>query len=301
MINFRLIRHLWLFRAVAEERHFGRAAARLGMSQPPLTEHIQVLEQALGVKLFDRSRRGTQLTPAGAAILPEVNKLAEYLERMELSVREAARGQQGIFTIGAVSAVMTDVLPGVVAQLRRSHPGITVSLKEINTADALPALHAGDIDLALARLDNDVAADIASVRLRDDRLAVALPPHHPLAERSRIRLHDLADEDFVMFYRRTSPAYFDALVNACASAGFSPRIVHEVSSVSSQLAFAACGQGVALVPASFRRVSPPGVTVRTLADKVNVVAASAAWSLQRQHPLVEEAVRLAVQPKGGRK
>lgn len=297
MINFRFIRHLWLFQAVAEEQHFGRAAARLGMSQPPLTEQIQALEQALGVKLFERSRRGTRLSPAGAAILPEVSKLGDYLARIELAVREAARGQQGLFTIGAVTAVMTDVLPGLVAQLRRSHPGVTVSLKEINTADAVPALRAGEIDLALTRLEGETAADIASVRLQDERLAIALPAQHRLAGRSRIRLSHLAEEDFVMFFRHTSPGYFDALVNACTSAGFSPRIVHEVGSVSSQLAFAACGQGVALVPASFRRVAPAGVAVRTLADKVQVVTASAAWSLKRQHPLVEEAVRLAGQAR----
>ena len=110
MINFRLIRHLWLFLAVAEEQNFGRAAKRLGMSQPPLSEQIQVLEQALKVKLFDRSRRGANLTPVGAAILPAVRKFAEQLERLELAVEEAVAGQSGMLTIGAISTAMFDVL-----------------------------------------------------------------------------------------------------------------------------------------------------------------------------------------------
>lgn len=301
MINFRLVRHLWLFQAVAEELHFGRAAARVGMSQPPLTEHIQVLEQSLGVKLFERSRRGTQLTPAGLAILPEVSKFSDYLERLEFAVREAARGQQGLFTIGAVSAVMSDVLPGLVAQLKRDFPGVTVSLKEINTADAVPALRAGEIDLALTRLEERTASDIEAVRLHDDRLAIALPVDHKLAGRQRVRLSELADDSFIMFHRHTSPGYFDALLEACRMAGFAPRVVHEVSSVSSQLAFAACGQGVALVPVSFRRVAPQGLVIRALVDKVQVMTASAAWSTQRKHALVDAAVRLAVQGKASRR
>jgi len=112
MINFRLIRHLWLFLAVAEEQHFGRAAKRLGMSQPPLTDQIQTLEQALKVKLFERSRRGTKLTPAGAAILPAVKKFAEQLERLELAVREAATGQRRMLTVGAISSAMVEVPVG---------------------------------------------------------------------------------------------------------------------------------------------------------------------------------------------
>ncbi len=117
MINFRLIRHLWLFLAVAEEQHFGRAAKRLGMSQPPLTEQIQILEQALRVRLFDRSRRGTKLTPAGAAILPAVRKFAEQLERLELAVQEAATGQRSILSIGAITSSMVDVIPAMIKAL----------------------------------------------------------------------------------------------------------------------------------------------------------------------------------------
>lgn len=237
MINFRLIRHLWLFLAVAEEQNFGRAAKRLGMSQPPLSEQIQVLEQALKVKLFDRSRRGAKLTPVGAAILPAVRKFAEQLERLELAVEEAVAGQSGMLTVGAISTAMFDVLPGLIEQMKVDYPHLTVSVREIDSVEAVPALEAGDIDLAFARLDGDLGASIKSLPLTEDRLVVALPSDHPLASRKRISLSSLATEPLVMFSRQVSPVYFDNLIATCRASGFSPRVLHEVRSVASQIAF----------------------------------------------------------------
>lgn len=124
MLNFRLFRHLWLFVVVAEEKHFGRAAKRLGMSQPPLTEQIQTLEAALKVRLLERSRRGTTLTAAGAAIYPVARKLADHMQQLEMAVREASAGQLGVLTIGAISSAMLDVRsklrPNVLAEQFRT-------------------------------------------------------------------------------------------------------------------------------------------------------------------------------------
>jgi DNA-binding transcriptional LysR family regulator len=290
MINFRLIRHLWLFLAVAEEQHFGRAAKRLGMSQPPLTDQIQTLEQALKVKLFERSRRGTKLTPAGAAILPAVKKFAEQLERLELAVREAATGQRRMLTVGAISSAMVEVLPPLIEKMKTTHPDMTICMREIDSVEAVPLLLSGDIDLAFARLEGDLGSGIKSMPLREDRLVVALPREHPQSARSRIRLASLAEEDFVMFYRRVSPSYFDSLVTACNSAGFSPRIVHEVGSVASQVAFVGCGQGVALIPSAMKRTAPETVVVRPLAEKLSVVTTAVAWNTARNNPSVEAAV-----------
>jgi DNA-binding transcriptional LysR family regulator len=290
MINFRLIRHLWLFLAVAEERNFGRAAKRLGMSQPPLTEQIQTLEQALKVKLFERSRRGTTLTPAGAAILPAVKKFAEQLERLELAVREAAAGQRSVLTIGAITSAIVDELPPLIKQLKLSYPDVTVSIKEIDSVEAIPALESGDIDLAFARLEGALGAGIRSIPLREEQLAVALPKEHHLATQPRIRLATLAAEDFVMFFRRVSPNYFDCLMAACREAGFSPRIVHEVGSVASQVAFVGCGQGIALVPSSIGKLAPSSIVVRPLAENIRVVTNTMAWNATRENPLVEAVV-----------
>ncbi|EUB74283.1 transcriptional regulator, LysR family [Pseudomonas sp. GM41(2012)] len=290
MINFRLIRHLWLFLAVAEEQNFGRAAKRLGMSQPPLSEQIQVLEQALKVKLFDRSRRGAKLTPVGAAILPAVRKFADQLERLELAVEEAVAGQSGMLTIGAISTAMFDVLPGLIEQLKSDYPHLTVSVREIDSVEAVPALEAGDIDLAFARLDGDLGASIKSLPLTKDRLVVALPSDHPLAARTRISLSSLATEPLVMFSRKVSPVYFDNLIATCRASGFSPRVLHEVRSVASQIAFVSCGQGIALVPAALKKLAPDNVVFRSLSQKLNVVTTAVAWNADRPNPLVEELV-----------
>ncbi|WP_407730938.1 LysR family transcriptional regulator [Pseudomonas helleri] len=290
MINFRLIRHLWLFLAVAEEQNFGRAAKRLGMSQPPLSEQIQVLEQALKVKLFDRSRRGAKLTPVGAAILPAVRKFAEQLERLELAVEEAVAGQSGVLTIGAISTAMFDVLPGLIEQLKNDYPHLTVSVREIDSVEAVPALESSDIDLAFARLDGDLGASIKSLPLLEDRLMVAMAADHPLASRSRINLSSLANEPLVMFSRKVSPVYFDNLIATCKASGFSPRVLHEVRSVASQIAFVSYGQGIALVPASLKKLAPANVVFRPLSQKLNVVTTAVAWNAERANPLIDEII-----------
>ena len=290
MINFRLIRHLWLFLAVAEERNFGRAAKRLGMTQPPLTEQIQILEQALKVKLFERSRRGASLTPVGAAILPAVRKFADQLERLELAVEEAVAGHQGMLTIGAISSAMFVVLPGVIERFKHDHPQVTVSVREIDSVEAVPALEAGDIDLAFARLDGDLGKGLEWRPLTEERLMVALPTEHPLAKRSRIDLASLASEPLVMFARKVSPLYFDNLIATCRAHGYSPRVLHEVRSVASQIAFVSCGQGIALVPAAMKKLAPANVVMRPLSQKVSVVTTTYAWNTARGNPLVEALV-----------
>lgn len=287
MINFRLIRHLWLFLAVAEEENFGRAAKRLGMSQPPLTEQIQVLEQALKVKLFERSRKGAKLTAAGTAILPAVRRLAEQLGRVELAVLEAVAGHTGMLTIGSISTSIADVLPSMLKKLKATAPNMTVSIREIDSVEAVPLLQAGDIDVAFARLEGDLGPDIACLPLTEDRLAVALPKGHPLAQATRVSLSALAQEAFVTFSRRYSPVYFDSVMAACNSCGFSPRMLHEARSVASQVAFVGCGQGIALVPSSQKKVGPESVVIRPLRETVRVVTTAMAWHRKRPNPLVE--------------
>lgn len=292
MINFRLIRHLWLFLAVAEEQSFSRAAKRLGMSQPPLTEQIQILEHALKIKLFERSRQGAKLTPAGAAILPAVRKFAEQLGRLELAVLEAVSGQAGVLTIGAITNAMIDVLPPLIDRFKAEHPQITVTVREIDSAEAIPALESGDIDLAFARLEGNLGKNLRCVALTEDRLAVAIPRDHPLAARSRLTLANLADEPLVMSSRQVSPNYFDYLIGVCKANGLSPRVLHEVRSVTSQIAFVSCGQGVALVPASMKKLAPDNVILKPLTPKLSVVTTAAVWDSARVNPLVDALVAL---------
>lgn len=289
-IDFRLIRQLWMFLAVAEEQHFGRAAQRLGMSQPPLTEQIKVLEQSLKMQLFERSRRGTQLSPAGAAILPAVRQFAGQVEQLERVVREVTSGQSGVLHVGAITSAMLETVPPLLDALKLAHPHLTVFVKEIDSVEAIPALEAGELDLAFARLDGEVGSDIETIPMQEDRLAVALSKGHPLAVQAKIRLKSLSSEQLVMSSRQVSPVYFDMLTSVCRTHGFAPRVLHEVRSVTSQIAYVSCGQGVALVPSSVRRLAPENVVVRPLKEKIMVVTAAAAWNASRHHPMVDEAV-----------
>ncbi|MEW6346685.1 MAG: LysR substrate-binding domain-containing protein [Paraburkholderia sp.] len=289
-IDFRLIRQLWMFLAIAEEQHFGRAAKRLNMSQPPLTEQIKVLEQSLKLQLFYRSRQGTQLSSAGAAILPAVQQFAGQVERLQRVVREVAAGQSGVLHVGAITSAMLETVPPLLDALKQAHPHLTVLVREIDSVEAIPALEAGEIDLAFVRVDGEVGSGLATMPLAEDRLAVALPREHALAALPRVRLQSLAGEQLVMSSRQVSPVYFDFLTSVCRSHGLTPRITHEVRSVTSQIAYVGCGQGVALVPSSMRKLAPENVVVRQLKEKITVVTAALVWNTQRHHPMVDEVV-----------
>lgn len=289
-IDFCLIRQLWMFLAVAEEQNFGRAAARLAMSQPPLTEQIKVLEHSLKLQLFERSRRGTKLSAAGVAILPAVRQFALQVEQIERVVREVAAGQTGVLHVGAITSAMLDAVPPLLDHMRRAHPNVTVFVREIDSVDAVPGLEAGELDLAFVRIDGEVGNGISALPMMEDRLAVALPKDHALAAQPRVRLRSLSTEQLVMSSRQVSPVYFDMLAGVCRAHGFAPRVLHEVRSVTSQIAYVSCGQGVALVPASMRKLAPENVVIRPLHEKIMVVTAAAVWNANRHHPLVDEAV-----------
>ncbi|OAM34293.1 LysR family transcriptional regulator [Eikenella sp. NML96-A-049] len=292
MINFRLIRHLWMFLAVAEEEHFGRAAERLNMSQPPLTEHIKQLEQALGMVLFERSRRGTKLTAAGYSILPAVRKFAEQMQRLQTTVQEIAAGHSGILHIGAITVALLEEVPPLIEHIHWHYPALTVRVREIDSGDAEPLLQAGDIDLAFARLEIPWDSTIRLHTLRREPLAVVLPKSHPFAKRESIDLKDLACEGFVMFERAVSPGSFDALLAACQCAGFVPNILHEVRTIALQVAFAGCGQGVALVPVSSARYLPGNAVLRPLDDDIWINSVVLAWHERQHDPLLENVLDL---------
>ena len=233
MIDFRLLRHFWYFLAVAEERHFGKAAKRLGMSQPPLSQQIQVLEKSLGVKLFERSRQGVRLTKQGSDILTPVQRFMEHAQRLQLAVLDARQGRNTSITVGAVNTALFDIMPKLTRISTQRFPDLYLSVSEMDSATALTSVQNGEIDIALARFDQP----IGSLEIRPivkDHLVVVLPIDHPLTKRDRISLADLANENLMMSPRRLTPSFFDQIVSACHKVGFSPRVTHEVRTVVSQ-------------------------------------------------------------------
>jgi DNA-binding transcriptional LysR family regulator len=292
MIDFRLLRHFWYFLAVADEQHFGRAAKRLGISQPPLTQQIQVLERLLGVRLFERSRHGARLTREGAAILDPVQRFMEHAHRLQVAVNDARHGRSDVVTIGAINSALFDVMPRLMRIAKQRYPHLSLSMSEMKSAEGLSAVQSGEIDIAFARLDDRVSSlDVRPIVY--DHLVLALPVDHPSAAMHRVSLADLADETFVLPPRRSSPSYFDRITSACRAAGFSPRVHFEVSSVVSQIAYVGCGIAVGMVPSRSMRFGGSDVVFRPLTETINVVSIAAAWNPQRRKDLIPELVEIA--------
>ena len=293
MIDFRLLRHFWYFLAVAEERHFGKAAKRLGMSQPPLSQQIQDLERSLGVTLFERSRQGARLTKEGSEILGPVQRFMEHAQRLQLEVLDARQGRETSVTIGAVNAAIFDIMPRLTRIAKQRHPHLSLSLSEMDSASALSAVQNGAIDIALARFDQPVSALEIRPIVRD-HLVVVLPIDHRLTRHDRVALTELADENLVLSPRRVSPSFFDQVVSACREVGFSPRVVHEVRSAVSQIAFVGCGDAVGMVPSRSMRFGGGDVVFRPLVENIEVVTIAAAWDPTRRKDVVPSIVEIAI-------
>src|SRR5882757_3026359 len=279
--------------AVGEERHFGKAAKRLGMSQPPLSQQIQVLEQSLGVKLFERSRQGVRLTKEGGEILGPVQRFMEHAQRLQVEVLDARQGRDTSVTIGAVNAAIFDIMPRLTRIAKQRYPHLSLSLSEMDSASALSAVQNGAIDIALARFDQPVSA--LEIRpIVKDHLVVVLPIDHRLTKHDRVALAELADESLVLSPRRISPSFFDQVVSACREVGFSPRVDYEVRSVVSQIAFVGCGNAIGMVPSRSMRFGGGDVVFRPLLENIEVVTIAAAWDPTRRKDVVPSIVEIAI-------
>lgn len=292
VMDLNLIKRFGHFLAVVEEGHFGRAATRLGMSQPPLTAQIQLLERALGVKLLERSRQGTRPTWEGEVLLPAVRRLEESARAVEALAREVRLGKRELVTIGCITSAMFETVPPILRAIRARLPETVVSVRELDTNDAVEALRRGEVDLAFARLDRD-RFPIRVVPLAPDRLMAALPQDDALAACETIELSSLESRPLVMLPRAISPAYFDGLVAACRRAGFTPVAAREVHSAMAQLALVASGLGVALVSSGMACLAPPGVVFRPLSVPVAAVGVAVAWNSERESAMTRAIVGVA--------
>jgi DNA-binding transcriptional LysR family regulator len=243
------LRHVRYFIAVAEELNFGRAAARLHMAQPPLSAQIQALEKELGVKLFDRSGRGTTLTREGEVFLLEARQITDQVSRARRAVNQSAAGDLGRLRVGGVPYAFLEELPMVVPRFRRENPNIVLDLRESGTQESIDALLAGTLDIAFIR-EGDPIDGLEIIPMRTGRFEAIVPVGHRLAGNGPIDVVDLAFEPFVVTSRHISPYYYDQTLSALASAGVSPRTVIEATSIQAQIGYVACGMGVSLVPTS---------------------------------------------------
>ena len=253
------LRQLRYFVAVADELHFRRAAARLHITQPPLSQQIRLLEEELGCKLLNRSQRRVELTTAGEAFLRDARELLADLDRAVTTARRIGAGQDGRLRISFVGSALLSTVPEVVQRFRLARPNVEVELREQATTEQLSALRAGVVDLGLVRPPID---DLAGLRqelvLRESTVAV-VPAHHPLALRQRASLEQIAIEPLVMFPRDQAPGFHDVLMASLASSGVTPRIVQYAPETTTIVGLVAAGIGVSLVPASVARLGLDGV------------------------------------------
>jgi DNA-binding transcriptional LysR family regulator len=295
------LRRLRYFLAVAEELHFGRAAARLGICQPPLSQQIRRLEEELGATLLQRGRgRGrVQLTEAGAAVATEARRILEHVDQTVRLARRAGRGESGTLRVGFIGSASCNVLPGVLRDFRERFPGVTLSLYEAPTDQQVRALRAGQIDLGFLRppVPDDALQAILVFR---EPLVLALPETHALAARSRPRLRQFAGEPFVLLPRHLGPSLYDQIVTTCRRAGFSPRVGQEAVEMQTIVSLVAAGMGVALLPASFTNLRRQGVVYVAPREPTAQVEMALAWRRDDRAPALERFVEVVRDLTGSR-
>jgi DNA-binding transcriptional LysR family regulator len=262
---------LWQLRyflAVAEQLHFGRAAAALHISQPPLSRAIRALERRLGVVLFARSRRRVELTPEGTRLSGEARRMLGQLERTVQEVRGMARGEEGRLRIGFVSLADYGVLPGLLKAFKSARPGIALALREMLSPEQAAALGAGELDFGLLLPPVSGAEPLEHIVVQRERFVAALPSRHRLASGAgKLAVSALAGEPFVMVPRDIAPGLYDIVTGLAARAGISFNVAQEAIQMQTVVSLVSSGLGVAIVPGCIANLGRRGVVYREISDR----------------------------------
>lgn len=279
------LRQLRYFVAVAEELHFGRAAARLAITQPPLSFNIRQLEASLGLELLRRSTREVALTPAGKVIYVEALKILALTRDAENLAGRVARGEQGSVRIGCLGSSLLTGLAGVIREFGAARPEVEVVVQELNTFEQIDALQRNQIDIGIIH-PRVIPSGVSSRLLHTESFVCVLPADHPLANSDAIDLRHLRDEEFVLFPRHFAPEHYDQVVALCASAGFMPNIRHKVRHMLTIATLVAQKFGVALLPASVQVVQFPNLVSRPIVRAGKPSELHGIWRSDEQSPVV---------------
>lgn len=282
-MELRSLRH---FVTLAEELHFGRAAKRLAMTQPPLSQSLGKLERELGVRLLERTRRKVALTPAGAAFLEEARATLARAAQASEAARRAARGETGRLTVGFLAATAYTLLPLILRDFARAFPGVKLELRELLLPRQVEALLRAEIDIGLLR-PPVAEAELESETIVTEPFVVALPARHPLGALGRIPAGRLAGEPFVLFPRQPGLVFHDIVMDYCLRAGFRPRVAQEANQTHTVVGLVSAGIGVALVPASTRKIRLAGVVYRPLRGAAPRSRTALAWRRGDASPVVK--------------
>ena len=280
------LRRLHYFVTLAEELHFGRAAQRLCISQPPLSVAIKQLEDELQAQLFDRSSKGVRLTAAGEHLLVKARQLLDLSRQAAQETRDVAQGTLGHLRLGFVGSSLYRGLPQALEQLQRSHPQVRVDMLEANSAEQVQGLLQMRLDVALVH-SIQPPEGIASQLIVEEPFVVCLPDQHPLSAQSVIDVGDLRHDRLILFSNLVSPTYHQRIYEMCLAHGFAPEVRHEVRHWLSVISLVSLNQGVALVPASLERVGLPRLAFRPLHGAHPASEMLAMWRTAPANPLVE--------------
>jgi DNA-binding transcriptional LysR family regulator len=282
---------LTCFIAVAEELHFGRAAERLHMTQPPLSRQIQQLESELGVQLIDRSSRSVTLTAAGAAFLPDARRIVHMSESAVLTVRRVPAGDLGTVVVGFTGASAHAILPRLLEAAQEKIPDVKLVLREMVSGQQIEALTNGELDLGLVR-PILTRPGVSSRPIHHERLVAALPQSHPLAGEEHLTVEDFDDQPVVMYSPVDARYFHELLISTFTIAGAAPRYVQYVTQVHTMLVLVRSGLGMALVPASAQTMQPEGVVFRQVsAVRDRPVQMNAAWRTDNTNPALHRLMK----------
>jgi len=288
------LRFLRYFVAVAEELSFTRAAARLNMAQPPLSQQIRRLEARLGVTLFRRTKRRVELTEAGRAFLRQSYQAIQSVEQGIVLAQRADRGEIGRLAIGILVYVSYTLIPPILREFRAKFPEVHVELRFLTNALQIAALQSGQVDICFVRPPID-DPDISSKLISRERFILAMPATHPLAGKTAVSIKQLRNDPFIMYVRELGPTFYSSLLQFCAKAGFSPKIALEVSQINAAVGLVGSGIGVALVPQSMNQLHFDNVVYRPIVERAPNVDVLLAWQAGRPSPLVKAFIDISTQ------
>ena len=289
------LRHIRYFLAVAEEQNFTRAAARVGIGQPPLSQQIKDLETEVGAPLFHRIPQGAELTEAGRAFLENVRVIPVQTERATRAAQRAARGEIGSLRVGFVgSAPFNRVMPATIRSFRRAYPDVEMSFEESNAMRLIAGLKDGELDAAFFRFNESPSDDLQIRLLSEERMVVVLPATHPAAKSVEIDLVRLRNDALILIPRDVGPSLFDTVMLACRQAGFEPILGQSAPQLSSVVSLVAAELGFSMVPESMRQLQLTGVTYREVAGDAPLTRLALAYRRGETSKIVRNFVDLAV-------
>lgn len=293
------LRHLRYFVTVAEELHFGRAARRLHIVQPALSQQIQKLERELGVVLLNRSKRRVSLTEPGRAFLEEARRTLSDAEGAMAAARRAAAGRTGRLRVGYVDLAIFLLFPDILRAYRERYPGVDLEIIELSRQEQREALDRRELDVGFYAY-REGEGDFNAERIAEDPLFAVLPEGHPAARADRVPLAVLSDEPWVLFPRNLRSRYLELVLEACAAAGFTPRVEQEAGRMNTLAALVGAGLGVTLLPRSVAGLSRARIAVRPLSDNAPALPQDVIWRRGDLSPAASNFVAVARQVRDGR-